>query len=40
MGVGHYNNKRGDQKEIKRQIINLTIKNGRSESLIINGVMN
>jgi hypothetical protein len=33
--VSDYNNKRGDQNEVERKIINLTIKNGRKEMILL-----
>lgn len=33
--ISDYNNKRGDQREIERQIISLTVKNGRKDQMLL-----
>lgn len=33
--ISDYNNKRGDQNEVERKIINLTIKHGRKEMILL-----
>ena len=33
--ISDYNNKRGDQREIERQIISLTVKNGRKDHMLL-----
>lgn len=33
--ISDYNNKRGDQREIERQIISLTVKYGRKDQMLL-----
>ena len=33
--ISDYNNKRGDQKEVEKQIISLTVKNGRKDQMLL-----
>lgn len=33
--VSDYNNKIGDQKEVEKQIISLTVKNGRKDQMLL-----